>query len=128
MIEDSNLSYAIPGGRVLFRDVTFRVPDNSHVALVGANGAGKTTLLRLIEGAESPKEGFIRVGRVAVMHQFIGRGDGTVTVRDFLESLAPEPVRRTARSLRTAEEEATGSNSAEDAPAGHRAASLQGRT
>lgn len=114
MIEVSNLSFALPGGRILFRDVTFRVPDNSHVALVGANGTGKTTLLRLIEGAESPKEGFIRVdGRVAFMHQFIGRDDGTVTVRDFLESLAPEPVKRAAEALRTAEEEATRSDTAE---------------
>ena len=35
---------ASPAGDVLFRDVTFRVGDGEHVALVGANGAGKTTL------------------------------------------------------------------------------------
>ena len=109
MIEVSNLSYAIPGGRVLFRDVTFRVPHRSHVALVGANGAGKTTLFRLIEGAEAPKEGFIRVeGRLAVMDQFIGRGDKVLTVREFLESLASGPVRSAAKSLRAAEAAAAG--------------------
>ena len=38
------------GGRVLFRDVTFRLLPGRRVALVGGNGAGKTTLLEILVG------------------------------------------------------------------------------
>ena len=47
----------VPGGDVLLRDVSFRVGDGEHVALVGANGAGKTTLLKLLAGLSRPTAG-----------------------------------------------------------------------
>jgi ATP-binding cassette, subfamily F, member 3 len=38
------------GGRVIFDHVSWSVPDDARVSLVGLNGAGKSTLLRLIAG------------------------------------------------------------------------------
>src|SRR5690242_5501450 len=44
------LAYQVPGGRTLFKDVSFSVGNGSVTALVGDNGVGKTTLLRLLAG------------------------------------------------------------------------------
>ncbi len=49
-VEAAHLSHALPDGRVLLDDVSFRVGDGVVAALVGPNGAGKTTLMRLITG------------------------------------------------------------------------------
>jgi ATPase subunit of ABC transporter with duplicated ATPase domains len=103
-LEVANLSYAVPGGRVLFEDVSFRVPEGKRVALVGANGTGKTTLLRLIAGEDKPKSGHLRTeGRVAYLRQFVGSANPHQTIRDFLLSLAPASVQKAARTLAAAE-------------------------
>lgn len=39
--------------------LTFTIPENRYVSLVGASGSGKTTLLRLIVGFEEPDSGHI---------------------------------------------------------------------
>jgi ATPase subunit of ABC transporter with duplicated ATPase domains len=64
-VELAEVSYALPGGWLLFEGVSFRVPEGEHAALVGANGIGKSTLLRLIVGDERPASGSVQVdGRV----------------------------------------------------------------
>jgi energy-dependent translational throttle protein EttA len=50
------------GDRVLFEDLSFKLPRGGIVGVIGANGAGKTTLLRLITGEEQPDAGTLRVG------------------------------------------------------------------
>ena len=50
------------GDRVLFKDLTFKLPPNGIVGVIGPNGAGKSTLFRLITGQETPDAGTIRVG------------------------------------------------------------------
>ena len=50
------------GDRVLFKDLTFKLPPNGIVGVIGPNGAGKSTLFRLITGQEKPDAGSIRVG------------------------------------------------------------------
>ena len=50
------------GDRLLFEDMSFRLPRAGIVGIVGANGAGKTTLLRMIVGAEQPDDGTLDVG------------------------------------------------------------------
>ncbi len=50
------------GDRLLFENLTFTLPPNGIVGVIGANGAGKTTLFRLIAGEEQPDAGVLRVG------------------------------------------------------------------
>ncbi len=104
-LELTDVAYRLPGGWTLFDGVSFRVPDGSHTALVGANGIGKTTLMRLIAGEEEPAAGSIRVdGRVGLMRQFIGSAERPTTVRAFLLAYSEPEVRVAAAGLRRAEE------------------------
>ena len=45
----------------VIRDVTFEVPENDVVALLGGNGAGKTTILNTLSGLLAPRAGTITV-------------------------------------------------------------------
>ncbi|HLU26297.1 MAG TPA: energy-dependent translational throttle protein EttA [Longimicrobiales bacterium] len=51
------------GDRLLFENLSFRLPRGGIVGVVGPNGAGKTTLLRMITGEEKPDTGTIRIGQ-----------------------------------------------------------------
>ena len=50
------------GDKVLFKDLTFKLPPNGIVGVIGPNGAGKSTLFKLITGQEQPDAGKIRLG------------------------------------------------------------------
>jgi len=50
------------GDKVLFKDLTFKLPPNGIVGVIGPNGAGKSTLFKLITGQEKPDKGTIRLG------------------------------------------------------------------
>ena len=50
------------GDKVLFDDLTFRLPPNGIVGVIGPNGAGKSTMFKLITGQELPDGGKVRVG------------------------------------------------------------------
>ncbi|MCD6672634.1 MAG: energy-dependent translational throttle protein EttA [Burkholderiaceae bacterium] len=50
------------GERLLFDDLSFRLPPGGIVGVIGPNGAGKTTLFRLIMGEEKADAGVLRVG------------------------------------------------------------------
>ena len=108
-LEVSHLGFAFAGGRTLFDDVSFRVGEGQHVALVGANGVGKTTLVRLIAGDETGHAGTISVnGRLGVMRQFIGSIRDTTSVRELLLSLSAPGVRAAAAVLAAAESSGDG--------------------
>ncbi|HEX8906378.1 MAG TPA: ATP-binding cassette domain-containing protein, partial [Longimicrobiaceae bacterium] len=60
-----NVSFRYPGTeRWVLRDVSFRIPAGSVIALVGENGAGKTTLVKLLCRMYEPTEGRILVDGV----------------------------------------------------------------
>jgi ATP-binding cassette ChvD family protein len=48
--------------RVLFDGLSFSLPRNGIVGVIGPNGVGKTTLFKMIVGEEKPDGGTIRVG------------------------------------------------------------------
>ena len=50
------------GDRLLFDDLSFRLPRGGIVGVIGPNGAGKTTLFRMIVGQEKPDKGKLVVG------------------------------------------------------------------
>jgi sulfate-transporting ATPase len=50
------------GDKLLFENLSFRLPPGGIVGIIGPNGAGKTTLFRMLVGAEKPDAGTIKVG------------------------------------------------------------------
>ncbi len=61
VIEAEGLSKAF-GDRLLFEDLSFKLPPGGIVGVIGPNGAGKTTLFKLLTGKEEPDGGSIRLG------------------------------------------------------------------
>ncbi|WP_029135434.1 energy-dependent translational throttle protein EttA [Nakamurella lactea] len=50
------------GDRVLIEDLSFTLPRNGIVGVIGPNGVGKTTLFKTIVGLEQPDAGTVKVG------------------------------------------------------------------
>ncbi|HEY2792068.1 MAG TPA: energy-dependent translational throttle protein EttA, partial [Micromonosporaceae bacterium] len=61
VIEASHLTKGFDG-RVLINDLSFSLPRNGIVGIIGPNGVGKTTLFKTIVGLEQPDSGAVRVG------------------------------------------------------------------
>jgi energy-dependent translational throttle protein EttA len=61
VIEAEGLSKAY-GDKLLFENLSFRIPPGGIVGIIGPNGAGKTTLFRMLVGQEEPDAGEIKVG------------------------------------------------------------------
>ena len=61
VLEATHLSKSY-GDKVLFKDLSFKLPPNGIVGVIGPNGAGKSTLFRIITGQEQPDEGTFRLG------------------------------------------------------------------
>ena len=71
VIEAEHLSKAF-GDRELFHDLSFSLPRNGIVGIIGPNGVGKTTLFQMLTGNEEPDAGTIRIGdtvRIAYVDQ-----------------------------------------------------------
>jgi ATP-binding cassette ChvD family protein len=49
-------------GRILIKDLSFTLPRNGIVGVIGPNGVGKTTLFKTIVGLEEPDSGIVKVG------------------------------------------------------------------
>ncbi len=61
VIEVKNLNKAFDN-RVLIEDLTFSVPKNAVIGIIGANGVGKSTLFKMLTGELEPDSGSIDVG------------------------------------------------------------------
>ena len=71
VVEVSDLSKGF-GDRMLIDGLSFSLPPNGLVGVIGPNGVGKTTLFKMIVGEEQPDGGTIRIGetvRVAYVDQ-----------------------------------------------------------
>ena len=61
VIEAVNVSKGFDD-RLLYENLSFKLPPGGIVGIIGANGAGKTTLFKMITGQEEPNEGQFNVG------------------------------------------------------------------
>ena len=61
VVEVANLDKGFDG-RVLIKDLSFSLPRNGIVGVIGPNGVGKTTLFKTIVGLEKPDSGSVRIG------------------------------------------------------------------
>jgi ATPase subunit of ABC transporter with duplicated ATPase domains len=50
------------GDRLLFEDMSFKLPPGGIVGIIGPNGAGKSTLFKMLTGKEKPSKGTIKLG------------------------------------------------------------------
>jgi ATP-binding cassette ChvD family protein len=66
VIEADSVSKAY-GTRLLFSDVSFRLPPGGIVGIIGPNGAGKTTLFRMITKQEEPDSGAFKIGETVTL-------------------------------------------------------------
>ncbi|EIE98230.1 energy-dependent translational throttle protein EttA [Saccharomonospora glauca] len=61
VVEVENLSKGFDG-RLLIDNLSFTLPRNGIVGVIGPNGVGKTTLFKTIVGLEKPDSGEVRIG------------------------------------------------------------------
>lgn len=61
VIEAENLRKGF-GDRLLFDNLSFKLPKGGILGIIGPNGAGKSTFLKMMIGKEQPDNGNIRVG------------------------------------------------------------------
>jgi ATP-binding cassette subfamily F protein 3 len=110
-VEGAAKSY---GGRVLFRDLSWRIAAGERVGLVGPNGAGKTTLCRVLAGLEELDQGQVTRARAATIgylpQEAAGAAVGSVLAEalgGFAEVWAIErEMQEVARLLATAADDA----------------------
>jgi ATP-binding cassette ChvD family protein len=73
--------------RMLIENLSFTLPPNGIVGVIGPNGVGKTTLFKMIVGEEQPDAGSVRVGetvQIAYVDQSRGRIDPDKNVWDAI--------------------------------------------
>ncbi|MGI5996351.1 MAG: energy-dependent translational throttle protein EttA [Saccharomonospora viridis] len=61
VVEVENLTKGF-GDRLLIDNLSFTLPRNGIVGVIGPNGVGKTTLFKTIVGLEKPDSGTVRIG------------------------------------------------------------------
>lgn len=74
------------GPKYVLKNLTFDLPDDRDIAILGVNGAGKSTLLRLLGGIDFPSSGKITSDRfiswpLALASGFQGTMSGRENVR-----------------------------------------------
>lgn len=71
------------GEKLLFENLSFKIPAGAIVGIIGANGAGKTTLFKMLTGLEKADSGDVRIGetvKLAYVDQNRDSLDPNVTV------------------------------------------------
>jgi sulfate-transporting ATPase len=76
------------GDRLLFDDLTFKLPRGGIIGVIGPNGAGKTTLFRLITGEETSDAGALRVGETVKLAYVSQSRDTLTPTKTVFEEIA----------------------------------------
>jgi len=66
VVEVNGLAKAY-GEKLLFENLSFKLPQGGIVGIIGPNGAGKTTLFRILTGQEKADAGEVRIGPTVQM-------------------------------------------------------------
>jgi len=72
-------------GRTLIENLSFSLPRNGIVGIIGPNGVGKTTLFKTIVGIEKPDSGTVRVGETVTLSYVDQNRAGLDTSRSVWE-------------------------------------------
>lgn len=101
--------YPTPKGKhYVFRDLSFKFPDDTSVGLMGRNGAGKSTLLSIIAGTEAPSSGKVVTDKTMSWRVGLGGGfQGSLSARDnvrFVSRLFSATPEETKERVRFVEE------------------------
>lgn len=67
-------------GRALIKDLSFSLPRNGIVGVIGPNGVGKTTLFKTIVGLETPDSGSVKVGETVKL-SYVGQARAGIDPR-----------------------------------------------
>ncbi|MCH1983489.1 energy-coupling factor ABC transporter ATP-binding protein [Ruminococcus sp. OA3] len=106
MLELKGISWTLPGGEEILKDINLTVPEGKLTVITGPNGGGKTSLAKLIAGLVTPTSGKILLDGEDITDWDITRRaqNGVsyafqqpvrfkaLTVRDLLELSAEEPL------------------------------------
>jgi len=91
------------GPKQVLRDISFSVPKDEKIALVGKNGIGKSTLLKIIAGREIPSSGVTELGHNVMLGYFAqdqaDRLDPKLTVFETIDNEATGDLRKAVRAM-----------------------------
>lgn len=100
ILDFQNVSYQIPNGKLIYKNLNFKLFGNEYYGVLGKNGSGKTTLIEMIMGMRKLAEGKILVfgedpnhgGRIQKNRIFTVTHDmntpGFIKVKDLLDYYA----------------------------------------
>ena len=82
VVETDKLSKGF-GDRLLIDNLSFSLPRNGIVGVIGPNGVGKTTLFKMLIGEEQPDDGSIKVGET-VQISYVDQSRGGIDPKKSL--------------------------------------------
>jgi ATP-binding cassette ChvD family protein len=82
VVETDKLSKGF-GDRLLIDKLSFSLPRNGIVGVIGPNGVGKTTLFKMLIGEETPDEGTVKIGET-VKISYVDQGRGGIDPKKSL--------------------------------------------
>ena len=85
VLEVNNISKAF-GDKLLYDNLTFKLPAGGIIGVIGPNGAGKTTLFKLITGQEEPDSATFKLGETVKL-SYVDQGrelDPNKTIYDVV--------------------------------------------
>ena len=91
VIEVNNLKKSY-GERLLFDNLSFKLPAGGIVGIIGPNGAGKTTLFRMLTGQEAPDDGLVVTDpgiTIGYFSQDVGEMSGHSAVTEVMNGAGP---------------------------------------
>lgn len=95
-LQAENISFAYPGKKEIFSNLSFTLPAGKITVLAGCNGCGKSSLLRLFAGALTPQQGKILLyGKPLEKYSFAGKAKEL----GFVPQKLPEAENMTVKEL-----------------------------